>query len=364
MKNSVILVSWIPLLVSVIFFVLAFFLFSGCYTLKQGTAMLGYLGKAVPLEELSGQNAAENERRFAERVTDIRHFAMEELGLKESKNYTRYVAIDRDYLAAVVSACAPDSFTRYEWRFPVVGTVPYKGFFDPEDARKEAAKLRAEGLDVWVRGVDAFSTLGWFRDPLYSYMKDYSAYALADLIIHELLHATVFVKGQVQFNEQLAEFVGSTGARLYVESRFGPDSPEYREIGSGAMDRAAFRNVVSGLIAELETLYAGKLSREEKLSEKARIIKTAQERFVSEYDSMFSSENYRNFAELPVNNAYLDLYRLYYDEDNFFLELYQRTCEPTAAGLHRFVDAAKTLGSGRRDAGVLREQLEKALLRH
>ncbi|MDR2049825.1 MAG: aminopeptidase, partial [Treponema sp.] len=339
MKNSAFLVSWIPLLVSAAFLVVAFLLLSGCYTLKQGAAMLGYLGRAVPMEELAGQDAAEDERRFAERVADIRRFAMEELGLKESKNYTRYVAIDRDYLAAVVSACAPDSFTRHEWRFPVVGTVPYKGFFDPEDARKEAAKLRADGLDVWVRGVDAFSTLGWFKDPLYSYMKDYSTHALADLIIHELLHATVFVKGQVQFNEQLAEFVGSTGARLYIERRFGPDSPEYREIDAGAADRAAFRNVVSALITELETLYAGNLGREEKLSEKGRIIKAAQERFVSDYDDLFSSENYRNFAELPVNNAYLDLYRLYYEEDNFLQTLYQENCEPTAAGLRRFVNA-------------------------
>jgi predicted aminopeptidase len=362
MKNDAALVSWIPLLASAVFFIVAFLLFSGCYTLKQGATMLGYLGKAVPLEELSGQSTTEEERRFAERVADIRRFAMEELGLKESKNYTRYVAIDRDYLAAVVSACAPDSFTRYEWRFPVVGTVPYKGFFDPEDARKEAAKLRADGFDVWVRGVDAFSTLGWFRDPLYSYMKDYSAYALADLIIHELLHATVFVKGQVQFNEQLAEFVGSTGARLYIESRFGSDSPEYREIGSKAADRMAFREFTGALIAELETLYAGNLSREEKLSEKERIIKAAQEHFAAEYDALFSSENYRNFAELPLNNAYLDLYRLYYEEDNFFLELYQTTCGPTAAGLRRFVNAAKTLKStGRRSVGDLREQLEKTL---
>jgi predicted aminopeptidase len=142
--------------------------------------------------------------------------------------------------------------------------------------------------------------------------------------------------------------VGSTGARLYIESRFGPDSPEYREIGSGAADRAAFRNVVSGLIAELEALYAGNLSRDEKLSEKERIIRATQERFVSEYDDLFSGENYRNFAELPVNNAYLDLYRLYYEKDNFFLNLYQTTCEPTAAGLRRFVETAKTLKSGGR----------------
>jgi predicted aminopeptidase len=194
-------------------------------------------------------------------------------------------------------------------------------------------------------------------------MKEYPVHALADLIIHELLHATVFVKGQVQFNEQLAEFVGSTGARLYIESRFGIDSPEYRNIGAGAADRAAFREFTGALIAELETLYAGNLSRDEKLSEKERIIRATQERFASEYDDLFSSENYRNFAELPVNNAYLDLYRLYYEEDNFFQELYQKTCEPAVPGLRRFIGAAKTLKStgGRSGSADLRRQLEAAL---
>jgi predicted aminopeptidase len=366
MKTTVLFITWVPVAVSAVFFAIVFFLFSGCYTLKQGTAMLGYLGKAVPLEGLAGENAPEDDRRFAERVADIRRFALEELGLKESKNYTRYVSIDRDYLAAVVSACAPDSFSRHEWHFPVVGTVPYKGFFDPKDAQKEAAKLKGEGLDVWVRGVDAFSTLGWFKDPLYSYMKDYSTYALADLIIHELLHATVFVKGQVQFNEQLAEFVGSKGARLYIESRFGPDSPEYASIDEGSADRAAFRAYIQALIGELETVYArAGLDRDEKLSEKDRIIKAGQGRFAAGYDSLFSTENYRGFADLPVNNAYLDLYRLYYEDDNFLDSLYivpsgDGTAEHIRA-LKAFIAAAEGLGNSKQARKNPKEALKEAL---
>ena len=132
----------VPLLLALALVLGAAALFSGCYTLKQGTTMLGYLGRAVPLETLeSGSGGvgeeAERSRVFAERVRDIRAFAVGELGLRETKNYTRYVQIDLDYLAAVVSAAAKDSFTRYEWWFPVVGKVPYKGFFDPADARKE-----------------------------------------------------------------------------------------------------------------------------------------------------------------------------------------------------------------------------------
>ena len=301
-------------------------LFSGCYTLKQGTTMLGYLGKAVPLEKLEKLKGDESEEAaFARQVADIRHFAMEVLGLKASKNYTRYVELDRDYLAAVVSACAADSFPRHEWKFPIVGSVPYKGFFNIEDAKKEAAKQKSKGLDVWVRSVDAFSTLGWFKDPLYSYMKDYSVYYLAELIIHELFHATVFVKGRVEFNEQLAEFVGTHGARLYIEDRFGIDSPEYQSIGDGENDNRAFRKFLSELGAELESLYSrNDMGKEEKISQKEEIIKTALVRFEAEYESRFQDDRYRGFSKLQINNAYLDLYRLYHEEDNFFADLYEK----------------------------------------
>jgi predicted aminopeptidase len=364
MKAQVFLFSCLPPLIAIALALGGFLLFSGCYTLKQGTIMLGYLGKALPLDRVD--SSPEEIRAFAGEVADIRRFAMEELGLKESKNYTGYVEIDRDYLAAVVSACAGDSFTRHEWWFPVVGSVPYKGFFDPEDARREAARLKKGGFDVWVRGVDAFSTLGWFKDPLYSYMKEYPVHRLADLIIHELLHATVFIKGHVQFNEQLAEFVGTEGARLYVAGRFGEDSPEYRAIGAEAADSAAFQVHIQALIAELEALYADTdIDGEAKLAEKARIIKASQEQFAAEYDRRFTSENYRGFSSLPVNNAYLDLFRLYHGEDNFFAGIYEKNCESSAAGLRRFIEAAKTL-KPRRAAGPdggLRQQLEQALER-
>ncbi|MDR0453003.1 MAG: aminopeptidase [Treponema sp.] len=334
-------------------------LFSGCYTLRQGTAMLGYLGRAVPLETLESPGSgaepgeAERDRAFAERVRDIRAFATGELGLRETKNYTRYVQIDRDYLAAVVSASARDSFSRHEWWFPVVGKVPYKGFFDPADARKEAEKLAKKGLDVWIRGVDAFSTLGWFRDPLYSYMRDYPAGRMAELLIHELLHATVYLKGQSQFNEELAEFVGREGSRLYIISRFGEESEEYRAMADGRADSAAFLDFIRGLIAELEAVYQGNAGPEEKLGRKEAIIIAAQERFEAEYESRFRQDNYRGFSKIKVNNAYLELYRLYYGESAFYEELYEKS----GRDLRAFIAAAKTL-SGKGDP---KRQLEEAL---
>jgi len=331
---------------------------SGCYTLKQGTAMLSYLGRAVPLEDLNAKDGAgEDERKFVQRVEDIRRFAMEELGLKESKNYTRYVELDRDYLAAVVSASAKDSFKRYEWWFPVVGNVPYKGFFNVEDARKERTKLEKKDLDVWVRGVDAFSTLGWFKDPLYSYMKKYSDRSLSDLIIHELLHATVYLKGQSQFNEELAEFVGTEGSRLYMEKLHGTQALNDSDTANAQADRAAYSAFIRGLIAELDELYKSGLSREEKLQRKAQIIEVAKTRFNTSYEENFKTDNYRGFIELPVNNAYLELFRLYHEEDHYFKDLYERS----GSDLAKFISAAKTLRVKTQGRGNPKEELEKAL---
>jgi len=326
-------------------------LLSGCYTLKQGVTMLGYLNRAVPLEKLARTDPDKEE--FVRLVNDIRAFAMEELGLAMSKNYTRYVELDRSFLAAVVSASAKDSFTRHEWHFPVVGAMPYKGFFDVQDARKERAKLEKKDLDVWVRGVDAFSTLGWFKDPLYSYMRDYSPGRLASLIIHELVHATVFIKGHVQFNEELAEFIGSEGAKLYIEARYEKDSEEYRATFKSDDDYQIYVAFIQELIAELETIYSGDLEREEKLNEKERIIKAAQERFEAEYETRFSNDNYRGFSELKINNAYLELYRLYHAKDNYFAELYERSGRDLIA----FINAAKSVTK----KGEPRGQFEKAL---
>ena len=354
--------SNVPVFIAVLFLAALGVVCSGCYTLKQGGAMLGYLGRAVPLEELAaGHEASEEDREFVLRVQSIRRFAMEELGLKASKNYTSYVELDREYLAAVVSACAKDSFTRHHWWFPVVGRVPYKGFFNVEDARKERARLEKKDLDVRIRGVDAFSTLGWFRDPLYSYMKKYSEQNLADLIIHELLHATVYLKNHSQFNEELAQFVGVEGARLYMERIAGPDATgadaAESDTADNQADQAAYLAFIRNLAAELDTMYKSDIPREEKLLRKDEIITRAKAGFEADYDTLFKTENYRFFIELPVNNAYLDLYRLYYEEDRYFIDLYQRA----GSDLPGFIAAAKTLNSRLKRGLNPKEELEKAL---
>ncbi|MDR2658971.1 MAG: aminopeptidase [Spirochaetaceae bacterium] len=344
-----------PVLAAALFLLLVSMTFSACYTLKQGGIMLGYLGRAVPLDSLiEGNNPPQENIEFVELVTDIRRFAVEYLGLNETKNYARYVDIDRDYLAAIVSASAKDSFKRYEWRFPIVGSVPYKGFFITDDARKEAEKLRRKDLDVWIRPVDAFSTLGWFSDPLYSFMRDYSPERMANLLIHELVHATVFIKDNMQFNEELAEFIGSEGARLYIENRYGNDSPQMENITYSSLDNAAYVTFIQELISELDSVYKSGIPREEKLEQKEKIIAAAQTRFADEYETRFHSGRYRAFSEMTINNAYLELYRLYYAGGSELKELY----DESGGDLRAFIAAAKTIKKG---GGKPMEQLRSAL---
>jgi predicted aminopeptidase len=339
MKNF--FLTALPAFLSVLIVVICATLFSACYTLKQGAAMLRLLHSAVPLETLAGEDGAADDKRFVKQIEDIKRFATEELGLRETKNYSSYVALRRDYLAEIVSASAKDSFTGYQWWFPVVGKVPYKGFFDAADAKAEAQKLAKKDLDVWIRPVDAFSTLGWFRDPLYSFMKDYSEYRTANLIIHESFHATVFIKNNVQFNEELAEFIGNEGARLYIKKKYGEGSREIQEVEDREADSARFVAFIQSIIAELKPVYESDLPRREKLSKREEIITEAQKRFLENYDALFANENYKTFAEMEINNAYLELYNLYYERGGKLKELFAES----GAGIKQFIALTKKINT-------------------
>lgn len=319
-----------------------------CYTISQGAALFSLLGSSVPVNSISG-----TESEFVRNIEDIRQFATDTLGLKQTKNYTTYVEIGREYLAAVVSASEKDKFKGYEWSFPIVGKVPYKGYFDIKDALKETEKLKKKDLDVIVRRVDAFSLLGWFKDPLYSFMKDYSVTRLSDLIIHESFHSTLFLKNHVSFNEELAEFVGTEGAKLYIEQKFGIDSEEYKKIILDEKENSTFITYIKELILELDRVYKSNISREEKLYLKEKIIAESQSEFANKYNTLFKSERYRFFSSQKINNAYLELYRLYHGNESRIRDLY------TASGsdLPAFITAAKSVNN----SGNPYEQLARNL---
>lgn len=320
----------------------ALFMLSSCWYGKQAGYFLAERMRSVPVATIADSGTASPElRTFLARVESVRQFAIGTAGLKPTKNYTRYVTMDRDYVADVVSACASDSFDRYLWHYPLLGALPYKGFYEKVDAEHERDRLKAAGFDVIVRQVDAFSSLGFFSDPLYSFMVDYDEDVIADMIIHESAHATLFIKGADQFNEEFATFVGRIGADLYIGQRYGRDSPEFKRRQDRRHDGDAFVSFLKETARQLDGIYRDTTrSSSEKLDMKARIINDRARLFTEQAPHIFVDEGYRKFDMSRINNAYIDLYRLY-EED---LDLYQRWFDDKAGGsLPRFVDSLVAL---------------------
>ncbi len=306
-------------------------LLSSCYVTSEGLRYLSIRSKAVSVgKALADPKTSPEERLLLQRATGARAFALAELGLKETRNYTSIVKLDADRLATVVQACAELSFDRYLWSYPVVGKMPYRGYFDPKDAEKEVAALKKRGLDAIARPVDAFSTLGWLSDPLFSFMSSYKEADVAELVIHEMTHATIFLKGDhpgaEQFNEELATFVGRKGASLYLAKEYGPGSPEVAAIASDHEDAAAFAAFLAGTAKELEAVYSSSASDDEKRKRKAEVIAARAEEFKKEGPTLFKGPGYADFPMGRINNAYIDLYRLYEGESSLYEDFYDKVC--------------------------------------
>ena len=310
---------------------------------------------------------SEAERKLFARVAQIKNFAQDVLGLKSTRNYSRYVRLDRDYLTAVVSAAPELGFDDYVWGYPFVGKLPYRGYFDPAQARSEAARLKKLGYDVLVRPVEAFSTLGYVRDPLFSYMAAYSEGRLADLIIHESFHATLFVRSDIALNESLANLVGRMGSRLYLLSKYSSDNDAEDEAESQehnaelAQNERRQRNaMVLQLKETLAEIYEdSKRSRAEKLEAKKQAIENWQQQFREpNYTKFFESDTYQYLADYPINNAYLALFSLYEDPDQFLEQLFSHFLSQEGdelAALRQFIALCRELGAkhGRKTRAAL-----------
>jgi predicted aminopeptidase len=330
---------------------------SSCYVGSEGSAYLSIISKAVSLDRaLADPKTGAETRALIEGARRARAFAVAELGLKDTRNYRSIVTLDSDRLATVVQACAELSFDNYLWSYPLVGKLPYRGYFDKKDAEKEAERLKKKGLDVIARPVDAFSTLGFLADPLFSFMSSYDEGEVADLVIHEMTHATVFLKGgsgaaggdSARFNEELATFVGRRGSLLLLEKEYGSGSPEAAAAREEREDSAAFAAYLAGTAKALGKIYASGASDEEKRRLKAETIAARAGEYERSYGSLFKSDRYKAFAMGRINNAYIALYMLYEGDS----PLYGDFCEKVCGGdLRAFVEAVSRIA---RDPAVAR----------
>lgn len=254
------------------------------------------------------------------RAREIRRFGIDELGLADTESYTRYRRIDREALVWVVSGVRRAAWERYLWRYPIVGGLPYRGYYRREAAHREAGRLRAEGYDTVVRPVTAYSFLGVVPDPLYSFAVDRPHSSLADVILHEMAHATLFVSGAGAFNENLATFVGQEGSRRYMARTYGPDSPEYHDMIARREDRDTARRLMMALHEGLVALFEED-GVVDVLSAKEGVYRDFQSDLEANYQHTFNTDGYRWLAERELNNAVVDLFIAYSGEVDLFYRL-------------------------------------------
>jgi predicted aminopeptidase len=169
-------------------------------------------------------------------VLEARRFAVDSLQLPADEAFTQYTQLDRDTLLLVLSGARRDALVAKTWWFPIVGRVPYKGFFGTDDAQQAERGLAAEGFDAYLRPASAFSTLGWFNDPLLSTTLAADSVDLVNTVIHELTHNRYYAKGDAVFNESFANFVGARGAERFFLAR-GDSVSARRSVDRWADDR-------------------------------------------------------------------------------------------------------------------------------
>ena len=243
-----------------------------------------------------------------ERVLAIREFASRDLQLPDNLSYRSYADLERPFVVWNVFAAAEFSVKPREWCFLIVGCVGYRGYFAQAEGEAYARELRGEGLDVFVSGVPAYSTLGWFDDPVLNTFINYAEYALSRLIFHELAHQVVYVKGDTEFNESFATAVEAEGVRRWLV-RGGNDQMR-ADFDRSQQRRMQFRALVFKYREKLAALYRLPIAPEEMRVRKAQAFSAMQRDYGLLKSQWAGFAGYDRFFEHP-NNALLASVAIY-----------------------------------------------------
>lgn len=245
------------------------------YVVSQGWRQWTLGWGQVPLESESLETVLDaSEREKLAWIPRVLEHCRSELGLDPGDSYTTFLDTGGQPISYVVTAAHPLALVPYRWRFPFVGEVPYKGYFDLEDAASEASRLAERGYDTAVHPVGAYSTLGWFRDPVLSAMLEYDLPELIDLIIHETTHRTVYFDDETSFNESLATHIAAEGTRRFLRAHadLRPFLADYRDRRRTARQAEM---LLIRLHRDLDRLYRSSLPDERKLILKTALFRTA-----------------------------------------------------------------------------------------
>ena len=293
---------------------------SGCgaieatgYYWQGASGQLDILARAKPIDEVMAESDDAALAGRLARAKGIRAYASRELGLPDNKSFTRYSDLGRPFVVWNVFAAPPLSLVARQWCFPVAGCVSYRGYFDEGEARAEAARLAALGEDVHVSGVPAYSTLGYFDDPILSTFVRWPEAEVARLMFHELAHQIVYVKDDSVFNESFAAAVEEVGVERWLAAEHNPKLDA--QFARAQRQRVIFRDLVRDTRRRLTAVYASEASGDVKHAEKTAVFAAMKDAYdraragepgMAGYDRWFAG-----YANQGPNNASLTSVALY-----------------------------------------------------
>ena len=252
-------------------------------------------------------------RRQLELLDQAKRYARDSLGLKVTKNYSAYVDTGRPVLSWTLQAAQPLELDHYYWKFPLVGSMPYMGFFNKQQGLKTEAKLERQGYDALLRPVPTFA-LPLFSDPATNCMLLAPDAYLVNLVIHETCHNTISIKGYPAFNENVCEFIGNQGAIGFAEEFSGPDSELAVYARGFKRDAARYTDFINALAGRLDELYASPLAEAEKLTRKAEIFRQARADYQRLCDTEMETDYFRRYLDFEWHNALVVYSQLYFQD--------------------------------------------------
>jgi predicted aminopeptidase len=316
---------------------------TGHYLVRAALAEGKILARRRPISAIIADSATRPRVAAKLRlVLAARAFAAESIGLKTKQSFTTFSQLERDTLVLVLSGAYRDRLTPYTWWFPVVGRVPYKGFFDFTGAREAARKLEADGFDVYLRPSPAFSTLGWFNDPLLSTSLGADSLDLANTVIHELTHNTFYAPGQAVFNESFANFVGARGSAWFFRTRGSPaaaDQADARWADEKVMARfwaKLYRSVDSAFKAHPADSLARLVARD-------TLYAHARRELIDVVGPQLRTISPRGLDRVRLDNAALLAHRIYTTD----LDLFDQVWTQQGGNLRRTVRTIISAAKGR-----------------
>ena len=316
---------------------------TGCQTLgyyaQAVTGQMELWREARPVGRILQDPAIEPELQARlERALVIREFASRELALPDNDSYRVYADVGRPFVVWNVFATEEFSLRPREWCFPIAGCVAYRGYFSESQAQRFADQLRGQNLDVFVGGVPAYSTIGWFDDPLLNTFLHYPEPQLARLIFHELAHQVFYVAGDTTFNESFATTVELEGMERWLTAE--GTASQRRDYGSMRTYQRGFLDLVAFYRNRLEALYLLELPEEEKRLRKVETLADMKLAYLALKDSWGGFAGYDRFFEGELTNAHFVPVASYAD----LVPDFRRMLAASGNDLERFYAEVRVLG--------------------